>query len=206
MKLNNRPILFFVKSSIIYLVFIGISIIPSVDKFIEEVFINSNRLWFKSRLENTRVDFKKSYSENQYDCLIHVRYSLNGRWNFMEYHLDSRFIAYIPKVLFLSLLIATVYSSERKKIFGGLIGLALTLALTHFLLNIRIYCLRLQIQDSLGFFAMNGKDRFYLFLLDYFASYTWIIYFIPILSWIAVSFGEIMNGVRTISCPNKVMV
>lgn len=202
--MNNIALRFLIKSLILYIMLLLLLAIPKVELFVEEVFRNSNNLWFNDRIENSKISFNKNTENSFFDTVIHLKYSKGNHWNYMEYHIDSRFISYIPKALFISLFLSTTgFNSISKKVFAGLAGMFLLLILTHFLLFVRIYTMNLQVQESLGLFRGSFKDRIYIFLLNYFASYTWIVFFLPVVSWIMVSSGVILNNLRSLKSSNK---
>ncbi len=201
---NSMPLRFLIKSLILYLLFVGFLFIPPVEHFLEEFFRNSNNAWFNDRIKNSQITFKKNPENSFFDTIIHLKYSKNNQWNYVEYHIDSRFISYIPKVLFASLFFSTIgFSSLKNKVVAGVSGMILLLLLTHFLLFIRIYAMNLHVQESLGLYTGSTKDKVVIFFLNNFASYTWIVFFLPVFSWISVSSRIILKNLKFISSFEK---
>lgn len=195
--LKNRTIFIFLfKCTGIYVGLILLAMAFNLDPAFGDMFRKSNNMRFENRLQDTKVEFRK-HDNKPFDTNIRVEYTNNSQWTFVEYRLDSWYIGFIPKALFIALLLSTTFHSWKRKALTFVLGFIITSILTFFILYIRVYTQKIHAQSILGDFQNTLVDKIIVFLHNTIAVYSWIGFVLPVFAWITVTLAAIKFNVAS---------
>ncbi|MBN1967892.1 MAG: hypothetical protein JW870_00845 [Candidatus Delongbacteria bacterium] len=178
---------FLFKCLLIYAAIVILGLSLKINPIIADNFIEYNNQRFAKFDNYTDVNFQKN-RKSAFDTKIYVKYKNSKQWTHVEYLLVSWYIAFLPKVIFISLILATSFQSIKNKVISIVAGFLLTNIMVHFILYIRIYILKIQAQQILGDYSNLLKDRIMLFLHNNVAVYGWICFVLPVFAWLLVAF------------------
>lgn len=184
---KNIAAVFLLKAVLVYLGIILMSLLVNISPIVSSNFRAYNNKRYNNYFKKTTtVKFEKT-KNSIFDTRVHLKYANSKQWTQVEYLVDSWYLVFIPKVLFISLLLATKFKSLKSKIISFAIGLIINTILINFILNIRIYVLRIEAQNILNDFQNSFTDKIMVFFHNNIAVYGWICFVIPLFVWVLVS-------------------
>lgn len=172
--------------------FIFLGIVLKLDPVFCDVFIKRNNARFEHRFSNSLVTVKNA-TEGPFDTNIRVEYANERQNTFAEYDLDSWYTGFVPVVLVISLLMATHFSSMKKRLLSLLVGILLTEIFIFMVLYNRIYILKVKAQVVLGDFENTFVDKLMIFFHNNLFVYGWICFVLPVFAWFIVAFHNKVN-------------
>jgi hypothetical protein len=176
---------FLLKSILFYISLVGLALLLNLEVEFGESFRKRGNNSFENRIENTKVEFIKQ-EKSAFDTKIRVFFSKDLQSAYVDFLMDSWYLAFIPKAIFLSLLLATRYHSLLRKLLALITGFLLTHIFIFFVLYIRVWILRIEARNILGLSDYNLWDKLMIFFHNNIAVYSWIGFVLPVFAWALV--------------------
>jgi hypothetical protein len=109
----------------------------------------------------------------------------------VEFHFNSWYLAFLPRILLVSILLSTPTISIKKLPRHLFIGLTIIGFLMYLVFFVRVSILRFYALEQLLIFDDNVFNNFILFIHNKLIVYNWIVFISPVLAWLIISFPNL---------------